>query len=91
MTVEYKISSISETESEKTYSGQLNYVTITDVPVTEENSSKFPGMEIGETFQRIEREKIQEFAFRFKAEKDESEIYDFLKTFGSIYGEVINE
>lgn len=91
MKVEYKISSIIQTASEKTYIGQLNYVTLTDIPITENNVNEFPGLEVGETFQKIEREKIQEFAFRFKISKPDDEINNFLKDFGELYGEVINE
>jgi hypothetical protein len=91
MKVEYKISSIYETATEKTYTGKFNFIEITDIEITEENKIEFAGLEIGEIFKLIKRQKIQEFIFRFSIDKNETEISDFLKQVGGIFGEVINE
>lgn len=79
--VEYKISEVRKTETEATYIGKFCYITWVDDtdPLT------------GETVRRPEREKIQEFQFRFDIDKPESEIFGFIRQVGSIFGEVINE
>jgi hypothetical protein len=81
MKVEYKISQRKETSGEITLSGKLYYITF--------DQGEDP--QTGEPIEIPNREKIQEFQFRFPADITDAEITNFLRSFASIYGEVINE
>jgi len=90
MQVEYKISTIIETESEKWVHGKVNSIQFSEIDVTEENKAEYPLNEIGDKIQNIIREKLTEFKQCFTLTETDEEINNKLNYIAAYYGEVIN-